>query len=81
MAHFLFLSLTLWLWYSQSIIKQSLSLLVMRMLMTLSGWSLSLLLIDTGVMLLVHWFTHIAGELVEQLVHCPLTLVVTDSTL
>ena len=34
--------------YSQLMTKHSLSLLVMRMLITLSGWSLSLLLIGTG---------------------------------
>ena len=69
--------LTLWLWYSQLMIKQSLSLLVMWMLITLSGWSLSLQLIGTGVMLLIFaicrvvscWFT------------VPLTLLVTDSIL
>ena len=46
-------SLTLWLGYSQLMIKQSLSLLVMRMLITLSDWSMSLLLIGTDVMLLI----------------------------
>ena len=46
-------SLTLWFEYSQLIIKQSLPLLVMRMFITLSGWSRSLLLIGTGVMLLI----------------------------
>ena len=52
-ADFMTVPLTLWLGYSQLIIKQSLTLLVMRMLITLSGWSLSFLLRGTGVMLLI----------------------------
>ena len=46
-------SLTLWLGNSQLMITQSLSLLVKRMLTTLSGFSRSLLLIDTGLMILI----------------------------
>ena len=45
MVQFMIDSLALWLGYSQLIIRQSLSFLVMRMLITLSGWSRSLLLI------------------------------------
>ena len=52
-ADFMTVPLTLWLGNSQLIIKQSLTLLVMRMLITLSGWSLSFLLKGTGVMLLI----------------------------
>ena len=65
---------------NQLMIRQSLSLLVMQMLITLSGCSQSLLLIDMGVMLLtfimsgceqlVRGPTHIAGN--------GLDLVVTD---
>ena len=73
-VHFMIVSLTLWLEYSQLIIRQSLSLLVIRMLITLSGWSRSLVLIGKGVMLFIFaispvvssWFvdnpTHIAGN-------------------
>ena len=53
MAHFMTVSLTLWLGCNQLMIRQSLSLLVMPMLITLSDWSQSLLLIDMGVMLLI----------------------------
>ena len=58
-----------------------LSLLVMRMLITLSGWSQSLLLIGTGVMFLIFIMSGC-----EQLVRCPthiagnrLDLVMTDA--
>ena len=54
MVNFMPVSLTLWVGYSQLMIKQYLSLLVMQMLITLSGWSRSLLLIGTGVMLLIY---------------------------
>ena len=42
MVHFMIVSLTLWLGYSQ-LMKRSLYLLVMRILITQSGWSRSLL--------------------------------------
>ena len=67
MVHSMIVSLTLWLGYSQSMINQSLSLLVMPMLITLSGWSRSFLLIGTSVMLLI--FAICRG--CEQLVLCP----------
>ena len=61
-------------------ITQSLSLLVMQMLITLSGWSQSLVLIGTGVMLLIF-----AMSGCEQFVCCPthiagnrLDIVMTD---
>ena len=53
MVHCMTVSLTLWLTCNQLVIGQSLSLLVMPMLITLSGWSESLLLIDMGEMLLI----------------------------
>ena len=73
-VYFMTVSLTM-IGYSQLMIKRSLS--VMRMLITLSGWSLSLLLVGMGVMLLIFaicpvvssWFT------------VPLTLLVTDPIL
>ena len=53
MVHFMTVSVTLWIGYSQLMIMQSLSFLVMRMFITLSGWSRSLLLIYIGAMLLI----------------------------
>ena len=53
MVHFMSPSLTLWLGCNQLMIRQPLSLLVLRMLITMSGWSQSLQLIDMGVMLLI----------------------------
>ena len=50
-VHFMTDSLTLWLGCSQLTIKMS--LLVMQMLITLSDWHQSLLLIGTGVMLFI----------------------------
>ena len=65
-VHFLTVSLTLCLGYSQLMIKQSLYLLVMRILINPSGWSLYLLLIGTGVI------TDICNlSSCEQLVRCP----------
>ena len=52
-VHFMTISLILWLGCNQLMIRQSLSLLMMPMLITLSGSSQSLRLIDMGVMLLV----------------------------
>ena len=52
-VHIMTGSLNLWLGCNQLMIKQSLSLLVMPMLITLSGWSQSLLLIDVGVMRMI----------------------------
>ena len=86
MVHFMTVSLTLWLGHSQLMIKQSLSLLVMPMLITLSDWSQSFLLIDMGVMLLifcnlsgceqlVHRLTHIAGNRRDLLMTDALDLV------
>ena len=78
MVHFMIVSSTLLLGYSQLMIKQSLS--VMRMLITRSGWSRSLQLIGTGVMLLIFTMSRC-----EELVCCPthiagnrLDLVMTD---
>ena len=59
--------LTQWLVYRQLMIKQSLSLLVMPMLVTLSGFSWSLLLISRGMILLI--FAIYRG--CDQLFHCP----------
>ena len=67
MVHFMTVSSTLWLGCIQLMIRQSLSLLVMAMLITLSGCSQSLLLIDMGVMLLI--FGNLSG--CEQLVRGP----------
>ena len=74
MVHFIVVSLTLWLGYSQLMIKQSLSLLVMRMLITLSSWSRSLLVIGTGMMLLIFAICLVARSWFVV----PLTLLVTD---
>ena len=52
-VHFMNVSLTLWHGSNQLMIRQSLSLLLMPMLITLSGWSQSLILIDMGVMLFI----------------------------
>ena len=76
-VHYMTVSLTLWLGYSQLMIKQSLSLLVMLMLITLSGWSLSLLLIGMGMMLLIFGIC----QIVSSWFAVPLTLLVTDSIL
>ena len=82
MVHFTIVSLNLWLGCNQLMIRQSLSVLVMPMLITLSGWSQSILQIDKGVMLLIFVIcqvmsmqfvrspTHIAGK--------RLRLVMTD---
>ena len=51
-VHFMTVSLTRWFGSNQLMIRQSLSLLVMPMRITLSGRSPSLL-IDMGVMLLI----------------------------
>ena len=47
---FMTVSFTLWLGYSQLMIKHTLFSLVIRMRITLSGWSLSILLIIKAVM-------------------------------
>ena len=73
MIHFMIVSLTLWLGYNQLMIKQSVSLLVMLMIITLSGWSWSLLLIDTREML---WIFSIC-RVVRGWFTVPLTLLVT----
>ena len=79
-VHFMTVSLTLWLGCNQLMIRQSLSSLVMPMLITLSGYSQSVLLIDMGVMF---FFCNLPG--CEQLVRGPthiagnrLYLVMTD---
>ena len=81
MVHIITVSLTLWLGCNQLIMRQSLSLSVIPMLISLRGWSPFLLLIDMGVMLLVFW--HMSD--CEQLVRCPthiagnrLDLVIAD---
>ena len=56
MVHFMTDSSTLWLWYNPLMIHRYLSLLVMSMLITLRGWSWSLLLMDMDVMLLIFAF-------------------------
>ena len=77
-VHFMTASLTLWLEYSQLMIKQSFSMLMKRMLIgDANGWSLSLLLIGTGVMLLIF---AICLFMISWFV-VPLTLIVTDSIL
>ena len=53
MVHFMTVSLTLWLGCNQLMIRQSLSLLVIPMLITLRGWSQCILLINMCVMLLI----------------------------
>ena len=68
-VHFITVSLTLWLGYSQLMIKQSLSLLVMWMLITLSGWSRSLLLICKGDHFWLLDFCNLLGY--EQFIRCP----------
>ena len=80
--HFVTVPLTLWLGCNQLMIRRSLSLLVMPLLITLSAESLSLLLIDMGVMLLI--FANLSGR--KQLARCSthiagsrLDLVMTDS--
>ena len=67
-VHFMTVSLTLWLVYGQLTIKQSLSLLVMQMLIALSGWSLPLLLNGTDLMLLIFEMCQVLSM---QLVRCP----------
>ena len=76
-VRYMTVSSTLWLGYSQLMIKQSLSLLVMRMLYTLSGCSLSRLLINTGVMHMIFAICRV----VSSWLAVPLTLLVTDSIL
>ena len=49
-------------------IEQFLSLLAMQMLITQSGWSLSLILIGTGMITLD--FSKLSG--CEQFIHCPI---------
>ena len=73
-VHFMTVSLTLWLGCNHLMIRQSLCLLVMPMLMTLSGWSQSLLLIDMGVMLLIFAIC----QVVSSWFSVPLTLPVID---
>ena len=76
MVYCMTVSLTLLLWYSQLIIRQSSSLLVMSMLITLNDLSGSLLLI-AGVMLLIFEIYRV----VSTWCVVPLTLLVTDSIL
>ena len=52
-VYFTSVSLTLWLGYSQLMIKRSLSLLIMPILIALSGWNRSLQLIGIDIMLLI----------------------------
>ena len=77
MVHFLKVSLILWLGCNQLMIRQSLSLLVMPMFITLSGWSQSLLLIDMGVMFLIFVICQIESSRCAVL----FTLLVIDSIL
>ena len=63
--------------YSQLMKKKSLPSSVMRMLNTLSGWSLSLLLISTCVILLIFAICQVVGSWFAVL----LTLLVTNSIL
>ena len=67
MVHSMTVSLTLWFRCNQLMKRRSLSLLVMPMLITLRGYSQSLILIDMVVMLLI--FCTLSG--CEQLVRCP----------
>ena len=60
--------------HGQLMIKQSLPLLVMRMLIILSDWSRSLLLIGMGVMLLIFAICRV----VSSWFAVQLTLLVTD---
>ena len=80
-VHSMTVSLTLWLECSQLIIKRSLCLLVMPVMVTLSGWNRSLLLISMDVMLVIF-----AMSGCDQLVRCPthiagnrLDLVISDA--
>ena len=75
MVHFMTVSLTLCLGWNQLMIRKSLPLLVMPMLITLSGCSQFLLLIDMCVMLLI--FTICAD--VSSWCSVQLTLLVIDS--
>ena len=77
MVYFVTVSLTLWLVCNQLMIRQSFSLLVMPMLITLSGWSQSLLLIDMGVMLLIFAICQVERSWCV----IPLTLLVISSML
>ena len=77
MVHFMTVSLTLFLGCNQLMIGQSLFLLVMPMLITLSGWSQSLLLIDMGVMLLIFVICQVVSSWCSVL----LTVLVIDSIL
>ena len=70
-------SLTPWFGYNKLMIGRSLSLLVMPMPTTLSGWSRSLLLIGMGVMLL----TFATCRVVSNLCAVTLTLLITDTIL
>ena len=70
-------SLTLWLGYSKLMIKQCLSLLVMRKLITLSDWSRSLQQISTCAVLLIFAICWVVCSWFAV----PLTLLVTDSIL
>ena len=77
MVHFMIVFLTLRFGYSQLLVKKSLYLLVMRMLITLSSWSRSLLLIGTSVLLL----KFVICRVVSSWCTVPLTLLVAGSTL
>ena len=77
MVHFMTVSLALLLGCNQLMIRQSLSLSVMPMLITLSGWSQSLLLSNEGVMLLILAIC----KVVSSWCTVPLTLLVIDFTL
>ena len=81
MVHFMTVSVTPLLGSNQLMIWPSLFLLVTPMLITLNGWSRSLLQIDVGVMILI--FFDLSG--CEQSMRCPihiagnkLDLVMTD---
>ena len=76
-VHFITVSLTLWVEYSQFIINQSFSLLVMRMLITLISWNRSILLIDRGIML----YIFAIWRVVRSWFAVPLTLLLVDSIL
>ena len=77
MVHFMTVFLTRWLGCNQLMIMQSLSLLGMTLLITLSGYSQSLLLIDMGVTLLIFAIC----QVVSNWCAVPLTLQVIDSIL
>ena len=68
---------SIWLGYRQLMKKQSLSLLVMRMLIALSGFSRSLILIGTVVIRLIFAICPVVRSWFVVL----LTLLVTDSIL